>query len=39
MLLERARTHPAAQAAALVAKKTGFKKQELFQRLIFLKNA
>ncbi|WP_375659418.1 16S rRNA (cytidine(1402)-2'-O)-methyltransferase [Bartonella sp. MR30HLJHH] len=39
MLLERAQTHSAAQAAALVAKETGFKKQELFQRLVFLKNA
>ncbi|WP_254474703.1 16S rRNA (cytidine(1402)-2'-O)-methyltransferase [Bartonella sp. B1098] len=39
MLLEHAQTHSAAQAAALVARKTGFKKQELFQRLIFLKNA
>ncbi|WP_142417179.1 16S rRNA (cytidine(1402)-2'-O)-methyltransferase [Bartonella massiliensis] len=39
MLLEHAQTHSAAQAAALVAKKTGVKKQKLFQRLIFLKNA
>ncbi|MCZ2159116.1 16S rRNA (cytidine(1402)-2'-O)-methyltransferase [Bartonella sp. 220] len=39
MLLELARTHSTAQAAALAAKKTGFKKQELFQRLIFLKDA
>lgn len=35
MLLELARTHSAAQAAALAAKKTGLKKQELFQRLNF----
>ncbi|WP_019219002.1 16S rRNA (cytidine(1402)-2'-O)-methyltransferase [Bartonella florencae] len=39
MLLELAGTHSAAQAAALVAKKTGLKKQELFQRLNVLKNA
>ncbi|EJF88454.1 hypothetical protein ME1_00625 [Bartonella vinsonii subsp. arupensis OK-94-513] len=39
MLLELARTHSTAQAAALAAKKTGLKKQELFQRLIFLKEA
>ncbi|UNE55010.1 16S rRNA (cytidine(1402)-2'-O)-methyltransferase [Bartonella machadoae] len=39
MLLELARTYSAAQAAALAAKKTGFKKQELFQRLNFLKDS
>ncbi|KEC54727.1 16S rRNA (cytidine(1402)-2'-O)-methyltransferase [Bartonella koehlerae] len=39
MLLVLARTHSAAKAASLVAKKTGFKKQELFQRLNFLKDA
>ncbi|GAA5097773.1 16S rRNA (cytidine(1402)-2'-O)-methyltransferase [Bartonella acomydis] len=39
MLLKLAGTHSAAQAAALVAKKTGLKKQELFQRLNVLKNA
>ncbi|UTO27799.1 16S rRNA (cytidine(1402)-2'-O)-methyltransferase [Bartonella harrusi] len=39
MLLELARTHSAAQAAALMAKKTGLKKQELFQRLNFLKDS
>ncbi|WP_039759602.1 16S rRNA (cytidine(1402)-2'-O)-methyltransferase [Bartonella queenslandensis] len=38
MLLECVRTYSAAQAAALVAKKTGLKKQKLFQRLMFLKN-
>ncbi|WP_208436119.1 16S rRNA (cytidine(1402)-2'-O)-methyltransferase [Bartonella phoceensis] len=38
MLLELAYTHSAAQAAALVAKKTGLKKQELFRRLNFLKD-
>ncbi|MBB4076891.1 16S rRNA (cytidine1402-2'-O)-methyltransferase [Bartonella fuyuanensis] len=39
MLLELAQTHSAAQTAALVAKKTGLKKQKLFQRLNFLKNS
>ncbi|WP_455476401.1 16S rRNA (cytidine(1402)-2'-O)-methyltransferase [Bartonella sp. B17] len=39
MLLELASVHSAAKAAAMAAKKTGFKKQELFQRLIFLKGA
>ncbi|WP_455465702.1 16S rRNA (cytidine(1402)-2'-O)-methyltransferase [Bartonella sp. B39] len=39
MLLELAHTHSAAQAAAVAAKKTGLKKQELFQRLNFLKDA
>ncbi|WP_336276460.1 16S rRNA (cytidine(1402)-2'-O)-methyltransferase [Bartonella sp. CB178] len=39
MLLELARSHSAAKAAAMVAKKTGFRKQKLFQRLIFLKGA
>ncbi|WP_455480459.1 16S rRNA (cytidine(1402)-2'-O)-methyltransferase [Bartonella sp. B12(2025)] len=39
MLLELARTHSAARAAALAAKKTGLKKQELFRRLNFLKDA
>lgn len=38
MLVELARTHPASKAAALVAKKTGLKKQELFQRLNCLKD-
>ncbi|WP_455478102.1 16S rRNA (cytidine(1402)-2'-O)-methyltransferase [Bartonella sp. B10] len=38
MLLELANVYSAAKAAALVAKKTGLKKQELFQRLTFLKN-
>ncbi|EJF81152.1 16S rRNA (cytidine(1402)-2'-O)-methyltransferase [Bartonella doshiae] len=38
MLLELAGTYSAAKAAALAAKKTGLKKQELFQRLTFLKN-
>ncbi|MET3560741.1 16S rRNA (cytidine1402-2'-O)-methyltransferase [Bartonella japonica] len=38
MLLELARTHPASKAATLVAKKTGLKKQELFQRLNYLKD-
>ncbi|MET3590178.1 16S rRNA (cytidine1402-2'-O)-methyltransferase [Bartonella silvatica] len=37
MLLELARTHSAAKASAFVAKKTGLKKQDLFQRLNFLK--
>ncbi|WP_336294200.1 16S rRNA (cytidine(1402)-2'-O)-methyltransferase [Bartonella sp. CB169] len=39
MLLELASSHSTAKAAAMVAKKTGFRKQELFQRLIFLKGA
>ncbi|WP_455476766.1 16S rRNA (cytidine(1402)-2'-O)-methyltransferase [Bartonella sp. B41] len=39
MLLEFASVHSAAKAAALVSQKTGLKKQELFQRLTFLKNA
>ncbi|MBX4335147.1 16S rRNA (cytidine(1402)-2'-O)-methyltransferase [Bartonella raoultii] len=38
ILLEFAQTHSTAKAAALVAKKTGLKKQALFQRLIFLKD-
>lgn len=38
MLLELACTCSAAQAAALVAKKTGLKKQELFRRLNLLKD-
>ncbi|WP_332061007.1 16S rRNA (cytidine(1402)-2'-O)-methyltransferase [Bartonella sp. CB74] len=39
MLLDLARVHSAAKVAAMVAKKTGLKKQELFQRLTFLKDA
>ncbi|WP_455473862.1 16S rRNA (cytidine(1402)-2'-O)-methyltransferase [Bartonella sp. B30(2025)] len=39
MLLELANAHPAAKAAAIAAKKTGLKKQELFQRLTLLKGA
>ncbi|GAB5038758.1 ribosomal RNA small subunit methyltransferase I [Bartonella henselae] len=39
MLLELARTYSAAKAASLASKKTGLKKQELFQRLNFLKDA
>ncbi|AFR26632.1 ribosomal RNA small subunit methyltransferase I [Bartonella quintana] len=39
LLLELAHTHSAAKVAALAAKKTGLKKQELFQRLNFLKDA
>lgn len=35
MLLELARTYSAAKAASLASKKTGLKKQELFQRLNF----
>ncbi|WP_336279434.1 16S rRNA (cytidine(1402)-2'-O)-methyltransferase [Bartonella sp. CB175] len=38
MLLELANAHSTAKAAALAAKKTGFKKKELFQRLVFLKD-
>lgn len=38
LLLELSGAHSAAQAAALVAKKTGLKKQKLFQRLNFLKD-
>ncbi|WP_336288062.1 MULTISPECIES: 16S rRNA (cytidine(1402)-2'-O)-methyltransferase [unclassified Bartonella] len=38
MLLDLARVHSAAKVAAMVAKKTGLKKQELFQRLTFLKD-
>ncbi|KEC54084.1 16S rRNA (cytidine(1402)-2'-O)-methyltransferase [Bartonella rochalimae] len=37
ILLDLAGVHPAAKAAALAAKKTGYKKQELFQRLTLLK--
>lgn len=37
MLLELLKIYPAAKAAALVAKKTGLKKQELFQRSTLLK--
>ncbi|GAA4665517.1 16S rRNA (cytidine(1402)-2'-O)-methyltransferase [Bartonella pachyuromydis] len=38
MLLELSGAHSAAKVAALVAKRTGLKKQELFQRLNFLKD-
>ncbi|WP_455481696.1 16S rRNA (cytidine(1402)-2'-O)-methyltransferase [Bartonella sp. B35(2025)] len=38
MLLELASIHSTAKAASLAAKKTGLKKQELFQRLTFLKD-
>ncbi|WP_019222302.1 16S rRNA (cytidine(1402)-2'-O)-methyltransferase [Bartonella rattaustraliani] len=38
MLLELARTHSASKAAILLAKKTGLKKQVLFQRLNCLKD-
>ncbi|OPB32124.1 16S rRNA (cytidine(1402)-2'-O)-methyltransferase [Bartonella sp. AR 15-3] len=37
ILLELASVYPASKAAALAAKKTGCKKQELFQRLTLLK--
>ncbi|AQX27552.1 MULTISPECIES: 16S rRNA (cytidine(1402)-2'-O)-methyltransferase [unclassified Bartonella] len=37
ILLELASVHPASKAAALAAKKTGHKKQELFRRLTLLK--
>ncbi|WP_332065954.1 16S rRNA (cytidine(1402)-2'-O)-methyltransferase [Bartonella sp. CB189] len=39
LLLELAKTHSAAKAAALATKKTGIRKRELFQRLTFLKDA
>ncbi|AGF74799.1 tetrapyrrole methylase family protein [Bartonella australis AUST/NH1] len=39
ILLQLADKHPAAKAAALTAKKTGLKKQELFRRLTSLKGS